>query len=84
VQGEYGVQPGETRCDKLRTAAEPGEEMWLDEAGRDPDVGLDPVPVQPHGHTVAVRAAPNQRCFVPRIVVHDRHGVDELIAQHAP
>ena len=42
VEHEHGVQPGEPGRDELRPAAEAGEEVRLDEAGGDPQVGLDP------------------------------------------
>ena len=55
VQHEHRLQPGEPGRGQLRAAGEPGEEVRLDEAGGDADVGVDPVPVEPHRHLVAVR-----------------------------
>ena len=49
VQLERRLEPGEARRDHLRAAAEAGEEVRLDEAGRDPEVRLDPLAVQGDG-----------------------------------
>ena len=60
VQRQHRLEPGQARRDQLRAAAEAGEEVRLDEAGRDPDVGLDPAPVQPDRHAGAERARPRR------------------------
>ena len=54
----------------LRSAAEAREEVRLDEAGRDPEVGLDPEPVEPHRHAVPVRAGQVRAECVASVMVH--------------
>jgi hypothetical protein len=72
VQGQDGLEPGQSRRHQLGSAAEAGEEVRLDKAGRDAEVGLDPEPVQPHRHAVPVRAEPGQGGWITGVVVH--HG----------
>ena len=74
VQRQHGVQPGQPGRDELRPAAEAGEEVRLDEAGRDPHVGLDPVAVEPDRDAVAVLAEPDRASrVVAGVVVDDPH-----------
>ncbi len=74
-----GRQP---RADRLRPAAEAGEEVGLDEAGDDAQVGLDVLALQQHRHPVDVA---HRDVRIARAVVIDdgvaRHnlGPDELL-----
>ena len=49
VVAHHGLHVGHARHDALGTAAEPGEEVRLDEPRHDADVGLDAMPVDPCG-----------------------------------
>ena len=49
---EDRLERGQARARPLRTAAEPGEEVGLDEPREDADVGLDVAAVDLHGHAV--------------------------------
>ncbi len=78
VQHERRGETGQTRGHHLRSAAEAGEEMRFDEAGRDADVGLGPVSVQPDGHAARRRAGKGQLRRVSGVVIDDpvaRHDV---------
>ena len=46
VQRHHRSEPGKTRRHHLRTAAEPGEEVRLDEAGGDADIGIQPCAIE--------------------------------------
>ena len=82
VQRQRRLEAREARGDELRTAGEAGEEVRLDEAGGDADIGGDPLAVEPHRHVGAVAAHPGQRALVAGIVVDDAHGGEHLVAEH--
>ena len=60
VQRQHRLEPREARGDHLRATRETGEEVWLDEPRRDPDVGLEPLAVEPDGHVGAETADPHE------------------------
>src|SRR4029077_5462414 len=82
VQHEPRVQAGETGGDELRAAAEAGEEVRLDEAGGDAQVGLDPAGADVHRGAVAVLAGGGETRRGARVVVDDLDPLDELAAEH--
>ena len=82
VQRQDGVQPRQARCDQLRAAAEPGEEVRFDESGGDADVRVNPAFVQPDRYAVPVDAQVDQRVAVPGVVVDDFHAVRDLVPHH--
>ena len=51
VDAVHGVETAETRTHRLRAAGVPGEEVRLDDADRDAQVGLRVAAVDPHGDT---------------------------------
>ena len=81
VEHQGGLEAGEAGRIQLRAAAEPGEEVRLDEAGRDAHIRIDPLLVEPH-RNVEDLAAPAQRRVVARVVVHDAHTLDHVGAEH--
>ncbi len=80
VERERRLEPGQARRDHLRTAAEPGEEVRLHEAGRDPQVRLDPLPGEEDRHVVD-HAEVDQARPVARVVVDDPPGVEHVLAR---
>ena len=50
VQRHHRLEPGQARRHHLGSAAEAGEEVRLDESGRDADVGVQPLAIQVDGH----------------------------------
>jgi len=83
VIAHHGFQPRDAGHDSFGTAAEAGEEVGLDEAGGDAQVGLHPLRVEPDGDAVAVLAHPGERRAVARVVVDDADAVVDLVAEHA-
>ena len=67
---------GEPRADRLRPAAETGEEVRLDEAGHDAQVGLDVVALQQHRRPVHLAYGNVRRAR--RVVVDDGVAPDDL------
>ena len=82
VQHQRRRQPGQPGRDHLRTAAEAGEEVRLDEAGGDAHVGVEPVPVEPDRHVARRAAGEGQRAVVARVVVDDAVALDNRRAEH--
>src|SRR5207249_2921458 len=72
VIAQHRFESGATGHDAFRTAAEPGEKVWLDETGDDPRVGFGQMPVEERGGAVSRRAELNE--FL---------GIFRLMAQHA-
>ena len=74
---------GHARQHQLGAAAEPGEEVRLDEPGRDAHVGVQVVAID--GHRSSGRRAPNlaARVVILRVVIHDRIAVGNVRAEHA-
>ncbi len=81
VEHESRLEPRETGSVQLRAAAEPGEEVRLDETGRDADVRVDPLTVEPH-RNVHHLSAVAQRALVASVVVHDSHPLAHLSTEH--
>ena len=63
-------------------ARETREEMRLDEARGDADVGLRPLAVEPHRDVGAEAAHPGQRRLVARVVIDDANRREHLVAEH--
>ena len=82
VERQRRLEAGEARRDELGAAGEAREEVRLDEAGRDADVGPRPFAVQPHRHIGAEAAHPRQRRPVARIVIDDPDRREHLVAEH--
>ena len=81
---EHRLEAGETGRDHLRAAAEAGEEVRLDEAGRDPHVGLDPRAVEPHGHAAPSRPSQTSDAASRASWLTTRDRVDDVVAEHRP
>ena len=81
VERERRLEARKTGSDQLRPAAEPGEEVRLDEAGRDADVRVDPLAVEPHRHVHHLSAVP-EAALVAGVVVHDSHSLEHVVAEH--
>ena len=77
-----GIEARKAGSDHLRSAAESGEEVRLDEAGRDPHVRLEPRPVQPNGNTTRRFAHVLERFGVECAVVHDAIAARDVRAEH--
>ena len=71
VIAHHGRQAGQPRHDTFGAAAEPGEEMRLDEARDDTDVGLDEVAVQQGRGAVVGRAKLDQGARILGFVVQN-------------
>ena len=82
MQRERRLEPGQAGCHELRSAREAGEEMGLDKAGRDADVGRQPLGVEPDRDVMAEASHPGERGGVTGVVVDDAHGPDEIVAEH--
>ncbi len=82
VQDEHGFESGQARRHHLRSAAEPGEEMWLDEAGRDADVGVHPGAIQVHGHIGLRLPHEDEARRIPAVVVDDAIVAEDVGAEH--
>ena len=82
VQDEHRLEAREAGRDHLRAAAEAGEEVRLDEPGRDPDVGVHPGPVQRHRHAGRRRADVDERRGVAAVVVDDAVAARDVGAEH--
>src|SRR5439155_5452122 len=68
--------------DPLRTAAEPGKEMWFDESRDDAPVGLNQMAIDERRRAVAGRAQLNEFLWVFRLVVENPKSCDHLRRQH--
>jgi hypothetical protein len=84
VQDEHGLKGSQAGRHELRPAGEAGEEVRFDKAGGEPDIGFDPLPVQPDRDVVAEPPEPAQHRRVARVVVDDAHGVHDSVAEHRP
>ena len=73
-------QPG---CDHLRPAAEPGEEVRLDEARRDADVRVEPSPIEIDLHARGRRADARERRRVAAVVIDHRVAAEDFPSEHA-
>jgi hypothetical protein len=68
---------GDAGQDTLGAAREAGEEVRLDEAGRDPQAGLDVVPVEPNLGAARCVADLDQAGMVVRVVVEAAVALDD-------
>ena len=75
---------GNRREDALVAAGEPRHEVRLDEAEHDAAVGFDVIPIHrtPAGRPAGANRRQSRR--VMRIVVHDPHAPENLVADHGP
>ncbi len=78
-----GLDVGDAGHDPLRTAAEAGEEVRLDEAGDDAEVGFDAVAVDPGGGAGAGGAEGDAGLVGFGFVVQDAVLGDDLGGKHA-
>ena len=82
VQRHHGLETRKPGRDHLGAPAEPGEEMRLDEAGGDPNVGVQKLPVQMHGDTGGRASDIRQRRRVTGVVVDHAVAVEDVAAEH--
>ena len=82
VEDHDGLEPRQPGSDHLRPSGEAREEVRLDEARRDPEVGVDPFAVKPHRHTSAGGPAEAQARSVACVVVDDPDRVDDGAPEH--
>ncbi len=83
VELERGREAGQPRGDHLGTTAEAREEMWLDEAGRDPQVRRHPFPVEEDGN-VSDHPHVDLPTVIASVVVLDPPPGQHVIPQHRP
>ena len=83
VERHHRFEPGQSGRHHLGSAAETGEEVRLDEAGRDPHVGIEELAIQKHLHTGGGRAHASQRRGVAAVVIDHRVAAQDLAAEHA-
>ena len=83
VELERGREAGEPRSDHLGPAAEPGEEVRLHEAGRDPQVRGHPFPVE-EDRDVSDHPQVDLPRVVAGVVVLDPPLCEHVVTQHRP
>ena len=79
---EHRVETRESRGDHLRSAAEAGEEVRLDEAGGDLDIGIDPRTIQVHRNIGRGRADVGERGSIAAVVVDHPIAAGDVRAEH--
>ena len=83
VEPHGGLEARQSRRDHLGAAAEPCEEVRLYETRRDPEVGGQPVPVEPDRDTVGGLPTVFEILLRERVVVHHAVVGSHLWPEHA-
>src|SRR5688572_27832118 len=83
MKHHHGFEPGQAGSDHLWPAAETGEEVRLDEPGRDANISLEEIAVQVDRHAGRRSAGGRERRCIAAVVVDDAAGREDVAAKHS-
>ena len=82
MERHHRAKAGESRHDHLRAAAEPGEEVGLDETSRDANIGVDPLSIELETNAGAEAPDVDKRHVVSGVVIDNPHPGQQALTEH--